>query len=130
MLENFQDISELHKIIVFQTGDKVGKIAKRVEYSREHLTGLLKGRGPEKVIRELREKLATSYQKEILQFVGKYSKVNSTAPEIDIEELAEHQRALLEIVLLIAKDKKTVYRESLAVLKKRGLSGIVGGMGM
>ena len=75
MLENFQDIKEIHKIIVFETGHSVNEIADRLDYSRPHLAILLKGRGSDEVILGVINRLKGAYKKEILQFVSKYTPV-------------------------------------------------------
>lgn len=130
MLDIFQDIVELHKIIFFQTGESVEDMAKKLQYSRPHLTLLLKGKGSKAVTNELIEKMKVCYKKEVLQFVSKYGKVEATEDsnfaeiQEELKVIAETQVALVEIVLAFVAEKKSVYNKSVEILKKHRLEGI------
>lgn len=75
LLENIQDIKELHNIIVFQTGHSVEKIASNIAYSRPHLAVILKNGGSDEVESEVRKRLRDKYKSEIEQFVSRWSQV-------------------------------------------------------
>jgi len=75
---------EIHKIIVFETGDSVNDIADKLEYSRPHLSILLKGKGSDEVISAVMDMLKLAYKKEILQFVSKYTPVLQKQSDYEI----------------------------------------------
>lgn len=132
MLDNFQDIEELHKIIFFQTGDSVLRMSEKLNYTRPHLALLLNKKGSKEVIQELVEKIKSVYRTEILQFVSKYGRIEvSNTEDISSAEIGEElkvigetQVALMEIVLALVSEKKGVYNKSVEILKKHGLEGI------
>lgn len=73
MLEEFQDLDEIRRIIVFETGASVEKMAEQIKYSRPHLALILTKGGSEDVVSEVRGKLIAAYKDKIIQFVSRYS---------------------------------------------------------
>lgn len=75
LLDNFEDLQEIHNIIVFQTGHSVENIAKEINYSRAHLQKILTGKEAGKGKNEVLDKLKRAYRAQITQFVRKYSTI-------------------------------------------------------
>jgi hypothetical protein len=121
LLDNFQDLDEIHKIIVFQTGYGVKKIALDLDYSRPHLQELLSGKGSDRVTADLIERLKSYYKDEIIQFVRKYkSRVSSDPansnpsdrpPPSEWLQLLSKQEELLVIVKRIEENTSGVLHE-------------------
>lgn len=136
MLENFQDIDELYKIIVFQTDFTVGVIADALGYTRSHFTRLLKGDRSEKVEVALLDKMKQVYEREITQFVRKYvsrGKTGSEEPSLTVlrqetKVIAATQRALVEIMMVMAAragQTKADYNKYVEILRKYKVEGIL-----
>lgn len=99
LLDSFEDLQEIHNIIVFQTGHSVENIANKIKYSRAHLQKILTGREAGKGKIEVLDKLKIAYQEEITQFVRKYSTVANSelpdpAPQKQEEQILEVVREL------------------------------------
>jgi predicted transcriptional regulator YheO len=131
LLDKFQDILEVYRIIVFQTGHTSDQVADKIIMSRPHLSKLLNtiesGEVTPKVKAGLLNKLKWAYEKEITQFIQKYStpaESNSVGLARDLTVVAEIQAALMEIVLAMVSEKKSVYNKSVEILKKHKLEGI------
>jgi hypothetical protein len=107
LLDNFQNLEEIHKIIVFETGFSVEEIAKRIGYSRPHLALILGGKGSEKVRNELLAILKREFEKEILQFVRRYGKIKTPADPAN--------------VISEVNDKLSQFAASLDVLQKTSI---------
>lgn len=128
MLDNFQDIAELHKIIVFQTGKTIEEIASDLDYSREHFSKLLNAELSEKVKSGLLGKIKAKYANEISLFVSRYSQVKpsktgSIAATVDVLQqnllaVTARNAAVQEVLLEhVADVKKTSYQEVSAAVR-------------
>jgi plasmid maintenance system antidote protein VapI len=130
LLENFQDIIELRKIIVFQTDDSIDKMAAKLEYSRPHLNRLLNGEGSVSVKKDLIDKIKRVYEKEILQFVRKYSTLGvskeKARPSVKIETTLTAEQAeavkfslnVLDSIFSLGVLKEQANKESVALGKR------------
>lgn len=105
LLDRFQDLEEIVKIIEFETGKSRAQIASSVKRTRETFSRILNGKPSDKVVYTLRSKLIVLYGQDISRFVTKYSSLNSSAlghprptdPEaiaIALEELAQSVRGM------------------------------------
>lgn len=128
MLEKIQDVGELYKIIVFETGHNDEQVATALGYTRSHFNRLINGERSEKVDSALRDKMKKGYAKEIAQFVRRWSGVNSGELDEVSEVVAKTQVAIVELILNLAREKKTVYNKSIEILAKHGLKYIGNGM--